>query len=166
MRYLFLALFLSLSVFAPLTAQKYGHLNFANLLSEMPRTQAADSSLQSYNQELVNKGEEMVTELRARVQEVQAQVEDLPPVRVEELRAELAAQRDEIAAYEQQIQRDTEMKRQELLGPLIQEVRDAIDAVAEENDYIMIFDTSQFNTVLFAEDSDDIMDLVKAKLGI
>ncbi|WP_116107448.1 OmpH family outer membrane protein [Lewinella sp. IMCC34191] len=166
MRYLFFALFLSLSALAPLTAQKYGHLNFANLLSEMPRTQAADSTLRTYNQGLVSKGEEMVANLRQRVQEVQAQVEDLPPVRVEELRAELAAQRDEIAAYEQQIQRDTELKRQELLGPLIQEIRDAIDAVAEENDYVMIFDTSQFNTVLFAEASDDIMDLVKAKLGL
>ncbi len=166
MRYLFLSLLLSSSALAPLTAQEYGHLNFANLLSEMPGTAAAETELEAYNQQLVEQGEQMVTDLRARVEEVQAQVEDLPPVRVEELRRELAAQRDEIAAFEQQIQVNLETKRQELLGPLIQEARAAINAVAEENGYVMIFDTSLFNTVLFAEDSDDVMDLVKAKLGI
>ncbi|PPK88549.1 periplasmic chaperone for outer membrane proteins Skp [Neolewinella xylanilytica] len=166
MRQLFLVLFLSISAFAPLTAQQYGHLNFANLLSEMPGTKAAETELQTYNQQLVEQGEKMVADLRARVEEVQAQAEDLPPVRLEELRAELSQQRDEIATFEQQVQMNLEQKRQELLGPLIQEARDAITAVAEENGYVMIFDTSQFNTVLFAEDSDDIMALVKAKLGI
>ena len=163
--------FFSLFVFcvlsiAPLRAQEYGHLNFANLLSAMPGIEAAEGQLESYNQELVQEGERMVTELRARVEEVQVQVEDLPPVRLEELRAELARERDAIAAYEQQLPGKLEAKRQELLGPLIQQARDAINAVAEENGYLMIFDTSLFNTVLYAQDSDDIMDLVKAKLGI
>ena len=166
MRQLFFLFLVSVFTLAPLGAQEYGHLNFANLLSDMPGTAAAESQLEAYNQELVQEGERMVTELRARVQEVQTQVDELPPVRLEELRAELARERDAIAAYEQQLPGKLEAKRQELLGPLIQEAREAINAVAEENGYLMIFDTSMFNTVLYAQDSDDLMDKVKAKLGI
>jgi outer membrane protein len=150
----------------PLAAQEYGHLNFANLLSEMPGTKAAEAELQAYNVQLTKKGEEMVAALQARVREVEAQRDDLTPRRMEELRAELTEQRDEIAQYERQMGVDIEKKRQELLGPLIQQARDAITAVAEEQGLLMVFDTSQFNSVLYARDSEDLMAAVKAKLGM
>ena len=163
---LFFLLLLCLATVSSVTAQKYGHLNFANLLSEFPGTKAAESELEAYNKDLVSKGEAMVADLKARVQEVESQIQDLPPKRVEELRVELTGERENIAQYEQQMGIDVERKRQELLGPLIEKIRTAVTAVAEENGYQLIFDTSQFNTVLFAEDSDDIMPLVKATLGM
>ncbi len=163
---LLLFLLLSLSSLVSLSAQKYGHLNFANLLSETPGTQAAEAELSAYNDELVATGKQMVEDFQTRVREVEAQVQDLPPVRVEELRVELTGEREKIGRYEQQVGVDLERKRQELLGPLIEEVRAAVDAVAKEYGYSLVFDTSQFNSVLFAEDSDDIMPLVKAKLGL
>ena len=163
---LLLILFLTCASLASVSAQKYGHLNFANLLSQMPGTAAAEAELASYNQQLVSVGEKMVTDLQARVKEVESQIQDLPPIRVEELRVELTGERDKISQYEQQVKVDLEKKRQELLGPLIKETRDAVEAVAKANGYSLVFDTSQFNTVLFAEDSDDLMPLVKAKLGL
>ncbi|MCP9236438.1 OmpH family outer membrane protein [Lewinella sp. JB7] len=159
-------LLISIGSLTGLSAQQYGHLNFANLLSQMPGTEAAEAELAAYNQQLVERGEQMVEDLRARVREVESQIEDLPPVRVEELRVELNGEREKIGQYEQQMAVDLETKRRELLGPLIQQARDAIDAVARENGYLLVFDTSQFNTVLFAQDSDDLMALVKAKLGM
>lgn len=165
MQYLFLLLF-SLGSLSSLTGQQYGHLNFAILISEMPATEAAETELEAYNTELTAKGEQMVTELRARVQEVEAQIEDLPPVRVEELRRELTQEREAIAAYEQQMAIDVQKRRQELLKPIVDEARAAVEAVAEERGYELIFDTSQFNTILYGQDGDDIMPLVKAKLGM
>lgn len=166
MRSPFLLVLFSCLLALPLGAQKYGHLNFANLLSEMPGTTAAEAELEAYNKELVAKGEQMVADLQTRVEEVQGQMDELPPVRLAELRAELAQQRDAIGAYEMQVQRDLEAKRQELLGPLIQQARDAIDVVAERNGYQLVFDTSIFNTILFAQDADDLMELVRAELGM
>lgn len=166
MRALFISLLLTAIAALPLGAQKYGHLNFANLLSEMPGTAAAESELAEFNTQLVTRGEEMVAELQTAIQEVQGQVDDLTPVQLAERRTALSQQRDEIAAYEQQIQVELERKRQELLGPLIQQARDAIDTVAASNGYELVFDTSLFNTILFAEDADDLMLLVKAQLGI
>ncbi len=166
MQRLLLFLLLCLASLTALSAQKYGHLNFANLLSEMPGTKEAEAELSAFNDELVAAGEQMVKDFQARVQEVEAQVQDLPPVRVEELRVELTGEREKIARYEQQVGVDLERKRQELLGPLIEETRAATEAVAKEAGYTLVFDTSQFNSVLFAQDSDDLMPLVKAKLGL
>ena len=161
--FLLLPFFLSLSA---LHAQKYGHLNLAILISEMPGTTAAEAELKTFNDAAVARGEQMVTDLQARVAEVETQRDELAPVKLEEMRLELTAARDSIVQYEQQMGVDVERKRQELLGPLIQQARDAVDAVARENGYQLIFDTSRFNTVLYGQDSDDIMPLVKAKLGM
>ena len=149
-----------------LPAQKYGHLNFAILISELPGTETAEAELKAFNDAAVAEGEQMVVDLKARVAEVEAQKEDLPPVRVEELRQELTAERDKIVQYEQQMGVDVARKRQELLGPVIQQARQAVEAVAKENGYQLIFDTSRFNTVLYGQDSDDIKPLVRAKLGL
>jgi outer membrane protein len=45
-------------------------------------------------------------------------------------------------------------------------LQDAINEIGKEGKYTMIFDTSIFNTILFARDSDDLEPLVKGKLGI
>jgi len=149
-----------------MTAQKYGHLNFAILISEMPGTTAAEAELATYNEQLTAQGEKMVADLQARVREVEAQMDDLPPVKVNELRAAFNKDREAIVAFEQQMGVDLQKKRQELLGPILEEARAAVRAVAEEGGYQLIFDTSRFNTVLYGKDSDDIKRLVKAKLGI
>lgn len=166
MRILLLTLMLSLAALGPLSAQKYGHLNFGNLISQMPGTEQADAELKTYNDELVAEGERMVTALRERVTEIEGQIDDLPPVRVEELRAELNAEREKIGQYEQQVAVNLQNRRRELLGPIIEQARTAITEVAEAEGYTLVFDTSQFNTVLFAEDATDLMPLVKAKLGL
>lgn len=148
-----------------LSAQKYGHLNFAVLIAEMPGTAAAEIELKAYNDSLTTVGEQMVTDLRARANELEAQREELAPVEVRARSKELNDERDRILQFERQMGIDVERRRQELLGPIIAEARAAVEAVAKEGGYLMIFDTSNFNTVLFGRDEDDIMPLVKAKLG-
>ena len=44
--------------------------------------------------------------------------------------------------------------------------QDAINAVAKEKGYSYIFDSTPGGTLIFAQESDDILPLVKAKLGI
>ena len=149
-----------------LSAQKYGHLNFAVLISEMPGTAAAEIELKAYNDSLTTVGEQMVTDLRARANELEAQREELAPVEVRARSKELSDERDRILQFERQMGIDVERRRQELLGPIISAARAAVEAVAEEGGYQMIFDTSNFNTVLFGRDEDDVMPLVKAKLGM
>jgi outer membrane protein len=151
-----------------MSAQKYGHLNFGNLIAAMPETEVADSQLEAYQKQLVAKGEEMAEAFQQEygefVQRVQAG--EMPPKEQQERQEVLQQKQQEILQYEREVVQKVQEKRQELLEPIVKRAEEAIAQVAEENGYVMIFDTSSFNAVLFAEDSTDIMAAVKAKLGL
>ena len=90
----------------------------------------------------------------------------LNQIQSSEMEAELQAMNQEIVQYEKQLQAELAQKRQELLSPILMKVDTAVKSVAAENGFLMIFDTSVMNGVLFAQDSEDVLPLVKAKLGV
>lgn len=165
---LLLPAFVALSVMVSSAQEKYGHLNFGSLIAMMEETRAADSGLEAYRKQLVAKGEEMAAKFRQDYEAVikDAQAGNLTPVQQQQKEQELGQKREEILAYEQEMGQQMETRRKELLGPIIDKAEAAVKDVANENGYVMIFDTSVFNAVLFAQDADDVMPLVKAKLGI
>jgi len=148
--------------------EQYGHLNFGNLVASMPETEAADQELKAYREQLIKEGEQMAEAFQEKygafVSAVQAG--ELSPVQQQERQKALQAEQQKIVQFEEQVVQKVQNKRQELMEPIIAKAEQAINEVAEENGYVMIFDTSAFNAVLFAEDSDDVMPLVKAKLGL
>ena len=70
-----------------------------------------------------------------------------------------------IESTNQSAQEKVEKKRQDLLQPIIDKADKAIKGVAAEKGFDYIFDTSS-GTLLHVKAADDIMPLVKAKLGI
>lgn len=166
MKRFLLSLLLVAMAFATGAAQKYGHVNFGNLLAQMPTTASAEAKLTAFNEKQIADGEAMVKKLEEEFLAVQKDQENIPPVKLREYEAKFKAEQDRILKYEQNISVDLEKKRQELLGPIIQRAREAIDAVAKENGYDMIFDSSLFNALLFTEETTDLLPLVKQKLGI
>lgn len=147
-------------------SQKYGHVNFGNLLSLMPTTAAAEAELSAFNEKQIADGEAMVAKLEKEFLEVQKIKDEITPIKLREYEAKFQAEQERILKYEQDISMNLEKKRRELLGPIIQEARDAIEAIAKEKGYTMVFDSSLFNALLFTEDTTDLLPLVKAKLGI
>ena len=151
-----------------LTAQKYGHLNFGNLISQMPETEKANSDLEAFQANLVAEGEKMAEAFREEYVSFATAVQngDVPPKDQQAKQQQLQKKQQEILAYEQKVIADVQAKRDELLGPIIKRAEDAIAGVAKENGFAMIFDTSSFNAVLFAQESVNVMSMVKAKLGL
>ncbi|MEM1320194.1 MAG: OmpH family outer membrane protein [Bacteroidota bacterium] len=149
-------------------AQKYGHLNSGNLLSQMPEVTKADEALATYQEKLGEAFKVKVDAFQKKyndlVQQVNTGTMSQVQIQTEEnaLREEQAA----LAKEEQDNVAKVQQKRQELLQPLLDNVDKAIKEVGKENGYSMIFETSIINTILFAEDADDVMPLVKKKLGI
>ena len=62
------------------------------------------------------------------------------------------------------IQNDLAQMEQQLLAPMIERVRDAIEAVGKEQGFTYIFDTS--TGVTLYNGGEDVTDLVKTKLGM
>lgn len=56
-------------------------------------------------------------------------------------------------------------KREELYKPILEKVNTAMQDVAKENGYLLVFDAST-QVLLYAHESLDVTNLVKAKLGI
>ena len=149
-------------------AQKYGHLNFGNLVSLLPETKVADDSLVAYQKQLVAKGEVMAKDFQEKYTKFSEQVQGglVTPIQQQKMQDELQKLQNDILQYEDQITQLVTAKREELLKPIIDKAEAAIKDVAKANGYVMIFDTSVFNSVLYAVETDDLMPMLVAKLGL
>lgn len=163
--FLLVAIMIAGGVFTA-SAQKYGHLNFGNLVASLPETEAADSELEAYQKQLNADLEKKTKDWQAKAETFVKDVQggNLAPLKQQEREQALEQERNTIMADQQSIGQKVQKKRQELLKPIVEKVESAIKEVAKENGYTMIFDTSTFNAILFAQDSDDVFDMVKAKL--
>lgn len=148
--------------------QKYGHLNLGNVVAMMPETKTADTLLAAYQTQLIAKGEAMAKTFEENYKKyaLDAQSGTVPPVQMQAKEEALQKERDAIVAYDKEIQTLVQQKREELLKPIFDKVQVAIQAVSKEGGYVMVFDSSVFNTLLFAVDQDDLMPQVMLKLGV
>ena len=160
--FLFVAIF---CMTATLQAQKFGYVNSALILSEMPEIKQADSNLEALQKQLMKKGEGMVQLFQKDYAEIQQKVAkgELSPVQQEEQAKNLESRQIEIQKFEQEMQEQMVAKREELYKPIYDKVNDAIKQVAKEGGYQMIFDAA---TILYGEEGADVSSLVKTKLGI
>lgn len=147
------------------TAQKFGYVNSAEILAQLPAMKAAESNLEGLQKQLQKKGQSMVESFQtdyAALQE-KAQGGTMSPKEQQEAAAALEAKQTEIGEFEQKMVKDLQDKRAELLEPIYEDINDAIAAVAKENGYTFIFDQQ---VLLYGEESQDVSALVKAKLGL
>lgn len=144
---------------------KFGHINSAELLKAMPDVTKAETEIQNYAKTFQDQLQAMGKEYEKKIQEFQAgektMTEAMKEVKVKEIK-DLEAR---IESTNSSAQEKVEKKRQDLLQPIIDKADKAIKAVATEKAYDYIFDTST-GALLHAKSGDDIMPLVKAKLGM
>lgn len=150
------------------SAQKYGHLNFGNLLSSMPETKVADETLKKFQQEMVAKGDTMAKKFQAKYVAIAKEVQEgkLSPLQQQQKEDELKKEQESIVKYQQEINQQVQAKREELLKPIIDKAEKAIAELAKAGGYVMVFDTSVFNAILFAQETEDLLPKIKEKLGI
>ena len=155
-----------ITISSQLQAQKYGHVNLGNLLTEMPEVQEGSKKLESYQAQLVAALKLKVDDWEKRYKALESKVTELPPNEVREKEEKLVAEQRILLQEEQMITVEVNKKRTAIMGPIINKVQIAVEAVGAENGYTMIFDTSIPNVVLYVNESEDLIPLVKAKLGI
>jgi outer membrane protein len=147
------------------SAQKFGYINSATILAEMPELKQAEAALEALQQQLQKKGQSMVEKLQTDYAAVQQKMErgELSPKDQETEAARLKTMEEEVGKFEQDMMKQLQTKRDELLQPIYSKVNQAINDVAKENGFQFIFDQG---VLLFAEESQNIGPLVKTKLGI
>ena len=166
---LVLTFVLTLMITAVGSAQKVGYLNSAALLQEMPKVKEAEANLETLQKQLQAKGQKMLEEFQTKYTDVERKYSqgEISPKDLEVEKQALQAEESKIAQYEQDMQKQLLEKRETLLQPILDEVNEAIKAVAKEKGYSYIFDASPgVGVLLYADESTDVMSAVKAKLGI
>ncbi len=163
---LLLALFLGISSTA-MAQQKLGHINSDELLALMPETKAAQAELEKYGKQLEKDMADMETELSTKIEQFRSNESMMTTTSRELKTKELQDLQGRIQQFSQRAQQDLQQKQQELFAPIIEKATKAIQDVAREKGFTYILDSSETRGVLlFAEGGEDIMPLVKAKLGI
>ena len=145
--------------------QKFGHVDSAALLELMPEKTKAEKELEAFAKEFQTALEAMAKEYEAKVGAFQQGEKDMiATVRNTKMR-EIADLERRIQEFQQQAQEEIGKKEQEVLTPIIDKARKAIDEVEVAKGYTYIFDSS-LGVLLYAKDSEDVMADVKAKLGL
>jgi len=160
-----LAIMASVSTFAQ-TKQKFGHINSNELLQAMPENNQAKEALQQYTKELETQLMSMQAELEQKYTDYLAKKDSLLPLIQKNRETELNDLNARIQQFQQTAQQELQNKEMQLLQPIIEKARNAIREVSKEKEYTYVFDTSTGALVYWPEGSDDLMPLVKAKLGM
>lgn len=165
MKKLFIILIAAAAALPTFAQQKFGHIDSSALLELMPEKKKAETDLQSFAKEFESALQEMAKEYESKIQAFQANEKSMvETVRNTKMR-EIADLERRIQEFQQQAQDEVGKKEQEVLTPIIDKARKAIDEVAKEKGYTYVFDSS-LGVLLYADDSEDIMADVKAKLGL
>ena len=153
--------------FQAANAQKYAYVNSDVILSKMPEMEQMRSNLEGYQAQLQKKGQKMIEDFQTKQQDAAAKKErgELAPIQEQKILEELQKMQEDLMNYEQEMQNLMMTKQDELLKPILDRVNTAIQDVAKEGGYTMIFDLSS-GAVLFADANSDVTALVESKLGL
>jgi outer membrane protein len=163
-----IVLFLACSLFIGTVAfgqNKLGYIDSRELLSLMPEVKKADSNLQAYQKSYQDQLEDMGKEYQKKVGYYQAQEKTMTDAMKEVKVKEIQQLEERIQSTQQSAQDKIAKKKEELFSPIIDKADKAIKEVAKANNYDYVFDASA-GALLYAKDGDNILPLVKTKLGI
>ncbi len=144
---------------------KIGHINSNDLLTAMPERATIQKSLEEHANQLKVTLDAMQKEYKTKIGEFQSKQDVMTEVIKNSKIKEITDLEKRITEFQQTAEEDLQKKEQDLLQPIIDKAKNAINDVAKENGYTYILDSS-VGVVLFSVESDDILPAVKKKLGI
>jgi outer membrane protein len=144
---------------------KLGYIDSNELLEMMPGKDSIQNAIQAYGKTLETQLQAMYAEYQTKVSDYQANSRTMSDIIRQTKEKELADLETRIQTFQQQADTDLQDKQVELLQPLLDKAKNAINSVARENGYTYIFDVGT-GAFLFYEKGDNILPLVKAKLGL
>lgn len=144
---------------------KIGYLDSQKLMSMMPESDSAQVQIKKYAQGLQQQMQTMGAEYQKKVQEYQSNAGTMSDLIRQTKEKEIADLQQRIQAFRSSADQDISKKQQDLYQPIVNKVKKAIEAVGKEYHYTYILDVSQ-GTVLFYSNGDNVMPLVKKKLGL
>lgn len=165
------AVLLALSV-APASAQEaaappedadFVYVNSQEILRQAPGASEAQQTWSRELEEYRSEVQELAAEIDSLQQTLESQRDMLSPEAVERREQEIRQKQQELSQRAQELEQRAARRREELLGPILQEVGAVIEQIRAEHGYDMVFDIST-SGVRAAAPRLDITDLVLRRL--
>lgn len=145
---------------------KIGLVDTAAIIQVLPDTEQAQKKVADTSKKYEDEYAKLNEEFKRMYDEFNAMSPDELPAIKERKTRELQDYTAKIQQFEQTAQQDLARMQQELLAPIFQKVRDAVESVGKEGNYSLIEDFNPQTTLYYAAPVEDITSQVKAKLGV
>ena len=157
-----------LFLMAPLAifAQKFGHLNSADIIQVMPEYTAAQTELQNLEKQYTNELQLLESELAKKSEAYEKEKATLPANIQQRREQELQELYGKMQQYYQTSQQELAQASQEKMAALTEKITKAIKEVGVAGGYLYIFDKASGIPYISETLSTDVTAQVKAKLGI
>ena len=157
-----------LLLMAPLAifAQKFGHLNSADIIQAMPEYTKAQTEIQELEKQCTNELQMMEQELAKKSEAYEKEKATLPANIQQRRETELQELYARMQQYYQQSQQELAQASQEKMAALTEKITKAIKEVGVAGGYLYIFDVASGIPYISETLSTDVTAQVKAKLGI
>jgi len=163
-----LAIVMIIAVATTANAQKtskIGHIDFGKLLEQMPGQDTVKLVMEKYVQSLQGELQAMQSELELKATDYQKNMATMSNIIKATKEKEITDLQGRIEAFQQSAQQDLSAKQTELITPFVDKAKQAIKDVAKEGGYAYIMNAVE-DLILYSDGGDDVMPLVKKKLGI
>ncbi len=150
-----------------LNAQKFGYVNSADLLQMHPQIGEKNAELEAFQKKEAEELQAAAQSFESKYRKFEKDMQEgiLSQVQAEKQREALAKEQQDLQQKDQTAQFKVAQKREQLIQPILKELDEAIQAVGKEGGYMFIFDTGASGSIIYAQESDDVTELIKAKLG-
>ncbi len=147
---------------------KLGHIDSRLVFAAMPESDSASKRLEREATVMQQTLEELQVEFNKKFEEYQRLANDpnVSRIIINTKEEELTSLNQRSQSFQQQADQSINELRQRLFQPIQEKAIKAVNEVAAENGFTYIFDTAGGMIVYSSPDSQDILPLVKTKLGL
>ena len=148
-----------------MTAQsKVAHIDSQTLISQMPEVKEAQAQLEKLQKTYATEIDASMKEYQTKLQTYSADAQNQTEVTNQARQKELAGMEQNIQQYQQTAAQDVQKKQADLLKPLIDKAKEAIQKIAKEQGFDYVIDATQGGSLILANGK-DLMEEVKKELG-
>lgn len=144
-------------------AQKIGHINYTELVTQMPQYKSAMDELEKVTNDYRTQIETLEKEFSEKQVKYQNDKAKMTMAQQELAEGELQSIYTRLQEFGNNAQNNVAKKREELLKPVIDNLGTAIKNFATKNNYDYILDAEQ---VHFGKEANNITNQIKSELGI
>lgn len=123
---------------------KIAHVNFQELVTLMPESDQARTTMEASQKEANETYQSMLEEAQTKYNEYQQKSSTWTPAIKESKEKELGDIQNRILEFQQSIQQELQQQNDQLMEPIYKKAREAVEKLAKAGGYAFVFDSSQY----------------------